>query len=83
MEELSEVIGFDLPDEEELDYDTLGGLIFSQLSVIPEDGSQVEVDALGLHIKVEKLAERRVEWALVSKQNKGDTDTAGAPEKRA
>ena len=83
LEELSEVIGFDLPDEEELDYDTLGGLIFSQLSVIPEDGSQVEVDALGLHIKVEKLAERRVEWALVSKQNKGDTDTAGAPEKRA
>ena len=83
LEELSEVIGFDLPDEEELDYDTLGGLIFSQLSVIPEDGSQVEVDALGLHIKVEKLAERRVEWALVSKQNKGDTDAAGAPEKRA
>ena len=68
LEELAEVIGFDLPTgEEELDYDTLGGLVFAQLSVIPEDGSQVEVDALGLHIKVEKIEDRRVEWALVSK----------------
>ena len=68
LEELAEVIGFDLPTgEEELDYDTVGGLVFAQLSVIPEDGSQVEVDALGLHIKVEKIEDRRVEWALVSK----------------
>ncbi len=68
LEELAEVIGFDLPTgEEELDYDTLGGLVFAQLSVIPEDGSQVEVEALGLHIKVEKIEDRRVEWALVSK----------------
>ena len=68
LEELAEVIGFDLPTgEEELDYDTLGGLVFAQLSVIPEDGSQVEVDALGLHIKVEKIEDRRVEWALVSR----------------
>lgn len=68
LEDLAEVIGFDLPTgEEELDYDTLGGLVFAQLSVIPEDGSQVEVDALGLHIKVEKIEDRRVEWALVSR----------------
>ncbi|MCI8594161.1 MAG: HlyC/CorC family transporter [Oscillospiraceae bacterium] len=68
LEELCDVIGFDLPEgEEELDYDTLGGLVFAQLSVIPEDGATIEVDALGLHIQVEKLSERRVEWALVSK----------------
>lgn len=53
-------------DESEA-YDTLGGLIFAQLSVIPEDGSQPEVEAHGLHIRVEELADRRVEWALVSK----------------
>ena len=68
LEDLAEELDFDLPeDEEELDYDTLGGLVFAQLSVIPEDGSQVEVDALGLHIQVEELSDRRVEWALVSK----------------
>ena len=67
LEELAEAMGFELPEDEEIDYDTLGGLVFSQLSVIPEDGSRPAVDALGLHIQVEELCDRRVEWALVEK----------------
>ncbi|MEA4933338.1 MAG: hemolysin family protein [Lawsonibacter sp.] len=67
LEELAETIGFELPEEEDRDYDTLGGLIFSQLSVIPEDGSRPVVEALGLRIRVEELCDRRVEWALVEK----------------
>lgn len=39
LEELAQAIGIELPEEEDRDYDTLGGLVFSQLSVIPEDGS--------------------------------------------
>ena len=50
------------------DYDTLGGLVFAQLAVIPEDGSRPVVEALGLRIRVEELCDRRVEWALVEKQ---------------
>ena len=53
--------------EEELDFDTLGGLVFANLSVIPEDGSRPVVEAMGLRIRVEELCERRVEWALVEK----------------
>ena len=67
LEELAKVIGFPLPEDEERDWDTLGGLIFSQLSVIPEDGSRPVVEALGLRIRVEELCDRRVEWALVEK----------------
>ena len=67
LEELAELMGFQLPEEDELDYDTLGGLVFSQLSVIPEDGSRPLVEALGLRIQVEELCDRRVEWALVEK----------------
>ncbi len=67
LEELAEAMGFALPEDEERDYDTLGGLVFSQLSVIPEDGSRPVVEALGLRIQVEELCERRVEWALVEK----------------
>ena len=63
LEELAEAMDFSLPEDEERDYDTLGGLIFSQLSVIPEDGSRPVVEALG--IQVEELCDRRVEWALV------------------
>lgn len=64
LEELAETIGFEL-SEEERDYDTLGGLIFAQLSVIPEDGSRPVMETMGLRIQVEELCDRRVEWALV------------------
>ena len=53
----------ELPLEE--DYDTLGGLIFSQFTLIPQDGSTPEVDVAGLHIQVEKIEDHRVETALV------------------
>ena len=65
LEELCELIGMELPDDEERDYDTLGGLIFAQLSVIPEDGSHPVVEVLGMRIRVEELCDRRVEWAVV------------------
>jgi len=67
LEELAEAMNFELPDGDEMDYDTLGGLVFAQLSVIPEDGSRPVVEALGLRIRVEELCDRRVEWALVEK----------------
>lgn len=67
LEELAEAMNLELPEEEDRDYDTLGGLVFSQLSVIPEDGSRPVVEALGLRIHVEELCDRRVEWALVEK----------------
>ncbi len=62
---VAETLGIEFP--EDLESDTLGGLVFAQLSAIPEDGSQLEVDACGLHIKVQELTDRRVEWTQVSK----------------
>ena len=65
LEDLFEAIGRELPEDDDRDYDTLGGLVFAQLSVIPENGSHPMVEALGLRVRVEELSERRVEWALV------------------
>ncbi len=66
IEELAEVVGFELPEDRE--YDTLGGMVMSELSQIPDDGDvTIEVECCGIHIKVEKIEERRIEWALVSK----------------
>lgn len=65
LEELSQALGVEFPEDEEAE--TLGGLVYAQLSVIPEDGSHPEVDIYGLHIRVEELSERRVEWATVTK----------------
>jgi len=69
LEELAQAMELELPEDEEdeRDYDTVGGLVFAQLDVIPEDGSRPVVEALGLRVRVEELADRRVEWALVEK----------------
>ena len=55
-------------DETEVDeIDTLGGLIFSKLPEIPEDGTCPELDIENLHVKVTKIADRRVEWTVIRK----------------
>jgi len=65
-EKLSEIIGFTLP--EDADFSTLGGMIMNELSAIPDDGdADIEVETCGLHIKVEKVEDRRIEWAIVTK----------------
>ena len=58
----------DLPfDEEDEDCDTLGGLVFSKLSVIPQDGSRPEIEVPGMRIQVEEIVDHRVEWAKVTR----------------
>ncbi len=65
LDQVAEALEVEFP--EDVESDTLGGLVYSQLTAIPEDGSHPEVDVCGLHIKVLELTDRRVEWALVSK----------------
>ena len=67
LEDLAQAMELKLPEDSERDFDTLGGLVFAHLSVIPEDGSRPVVEALGLRVRVEELCERRVEWALCEK----------------
>lgn len=64
LEELEELFDVKLPVDE---VDTLGGLVFSQLRTIPEDGTKPVIEAFGLRIQVEELQDRRVEQALVTK----------------
>jgi len=75
LETLSETIDMALPLEEE--YDTLGGLVFSTFSFIPEDGSTPEVTVAGLKVKVEEICDHRIEKALVSKLNPETNESAG------
>ena len=78
LETLEETIGVTLPKEE--DYDTLGGLIFSRFSTIPEDGSRPtltlyateegekpeEGEADRIQLEVESIVDRRVEWVRLT-----------------
>jgi putative hemolysin len=79
LERLEEELGVDISDEDE--YDTLGGLVFSQLNAIPEDGSHPEVKTCGLYIYVEELTDRRVEWARVSKLSPEEGEDADGADK--
>ena len=72
LETLAEALGVDLPLDQE--YDTLGGMVFSSLSSIPEEGTHPEVTMYGLHIRVESICDHRVEKALVSKVETPETD---------
>lgn len=65
LDTLAEALDMELPLEEE--YDTLGGMVFSLFSSIPEDGARPEVTINGLRVQVESILEHRIEKALVSK----------------
>ena len=60
---LAEELGFDPP--EDADYDTVGGMVLSCLRTIPEDGSRPHVEAGGLDLQVEQVADHRIQWVLV------------------
>lgn len=54
-------------DEEDDNFDTLSGLIFSRFTVIPGDGETPELDVPFMHVKVESIVDHRVEWAIITK----------------
>ena len=70
LETLSEALDVKLPLDEE--FDTLGGLVYSCLNAIPEEGATPVVTAHGLRVQVEKIEDRRIESALVSKVEEGE-----------
>lgn len=73
IETMAEELEIEL-DTENLDYDTVGGLIISLLQAIPEDGVTFDVEGLGLHIHVEDIVDRRIEKAYISKVNQEETE---------
>ncbi len=56
---------YDIPENE--DYDTIGGLILSTLSTIPEDGTQLDLERDGFSFHVTKIEDRRIVEVIVKK----------------
>ena len=65
VETLAETLHIKLPKN--YNYETLGGMVYSCLTSIPQDGSKTHVTVNGLSIQVEKITDRRIEKALVRK----------------
>lgn len=65
LEELAEAMGIEFP--EEIDFDTVNGLVLSRVDSIPRDGTIPDVEACGLKIHVERIEQRRVVHAVIEK----------------
>jgi CBS domain containing-hemolysin-like protein len=63
LDEVNELLAADLPDG---DWDTVGGLMYSELGHVPEQGESVEVD--GRRLTAEKVDGRRIERVRISPQ---------------
>lgn len=64
LDEISEVVGINLPDD---DYNTLAGLILSELNEFPADGTTPEIEIAGLKMQVTSIKDRRIESVSVHK----------------
>ena len=74
LTELEKELGIELPTD---DFDTLSGLVFSELGAIPDDGTQFEIDVCSLHIKVTSVKDHLIETALIclTESSSKDDDT--------
>ena len=65
IEDLEDELGIDIPDDR--DYGTVGGMVFSCLHEIPEDGQTFTVEIHGLRITVTKVEDKRIAQAEIEK----------------
>ena len=65
LEDLEEAMDIELP--EDINADTVNGLILNCLRSIPDDGSSFDVTTNGLEIHVENVEDKMVTYALIRK----------------
>ncbi len=65
LKEVMEVLELPFP-QEELDFDTVGGLIFDCVDILPEDGFFPKIDAYGMTIQVEHIVNQRIIWVSIT-----------------
>ena len=63
LDDVAEELHVELPVEE---YDTFGGYVFGVLGSVPDDGSRFEMDTDGMHIRVFRVREHRIEGSIVT-----------------
>ena len=57
LSEVAEELKLELPTEK---YDTMGGYVFSNYGMIPEDGTEFELELESLHVRVTEIRDHRI-----------------------
>jgi CBS domain containing-hemolysin-like protein len=73
IDEVSEALGTDLPDEE---WDTVGGLILNLLGHVPEEGETVHFQ--GIELRTERVQGRRISSVRITRLVPANPDDADA-----
>ena len=81
LSDFSDETGIELEENE--DYDTIGGMVLSTLSQIPEDGTTLHAVVNGLDIQVTRIEDRRIDEAIVRKAEPPAEETEESSEKKA
>jgi CBS domain containing-hemolysin-like protein len=72
IDEVSEALGTELPDEE---WDTVGGLILNLLGHVPEEGETVRFQ--GLELRTERVQGRRIASVHITRLAQAESDEPG------
>lgn len=64
--DLDEKLDVQIP--EEVEYSTVGGMVFSCLHMIPKDGTKLDVEVHGMKIHVEQITDHRIKTVLIEKK---------------
>lgn len=67
IEDLNKETNLNIPESE--DYDTIGGLVMSTLSTIPEDGKEFDLSVDGVKIHVLKIEDKRIQRVIIEKDD--------------
>ncbi len=75
LSEVAKELELELPDDK---YDTMGGYVFASYGVVPEDGSEFDVELPDLEVHVTEIKDHRINKMTVVKvtppENKNDED---------
>lgn len=71
IEDVEEALGVTFPDG---DYNTFAGLVLDAIETLPEDGETVRTKIGCLEIHVTKIAEHRIEEAIVTRTEENPTE---------
>ena len=64
LSDVSKELDMELPEDK---YDTMGGYVFASYGVVPEDGSEFEVELPGLNVRVTEIKDHRISKMTVTK----------------
>lgn len=63
--DLANLLEIEIP--EDVEYSTVGGMVFSCLHMIPKDGTKLDVEINGIKIHVEQIEDHRIKSVLIEK----------------